>query len=65
MFKSIVEVINLNEEVLVGVVHKSKVKVAHDHQNLKGLENHGNLKEVVDHHLQDLTVDHHQKKKND
>jgi hypothetical protein len=64
-YKWIVAVIVLNEEVLVDVVHKSKVSMAGDHPSLKELENQWNLKEKADQNLQDPLVNHHQNKQND
>jgi CRISPR/Cas system-associated protein Csx1 len=64
-YKWTVAVIVLNEEVLVDVVHKSKVSMAGDHPSLKELENQWNLKEKADQNLQDPLVNHHQNKQND
>jgi hypothetical protein len=64
---AIMQVILLNEEVKVHVVHKLEVEVIHHHINPKERENLQNLKEMVDHrHLvQVRMVNRHRNKAND
>jgi hypothetical protein len=52
---------------MVGVVHKSKVKMTDENLNPKDQENLQNLREMVENHhlLQDIKLNHHQNRPND